>query len=138
MLSVLTDRGQHFAVLADGALVEGPRGGALAVDDAAGDGQPVHPPELDPVVAEPLQVRGGLERPLHHQHHQIMDARLYVTACPHTRPCCDRQTTKGMNAQLMTTCLQLEGQGGRLAGAVELHRPDVVRPRRDDHRHRAS
>ena len=56
--------GQDFAVLADGALVEGPGRGALAVDGAAGDGEPVHPPELDPVVAEPLQVRRGLERPL--------------------------------------------------------------------------
>ena len=57
--------GQDFAVLADGALVEGPRGGALAVNDAACDGEPVHPPELDPVVAESVQVRRGLERPLH-------------------------------------------------------------------------
>ena len=56
---------QHFAVLANGTLVERPRGGALAVNDATGDGEPVHPPELNPVVAEPFQVRGGLERPLH-------------------------------------------------------------------------
>jgi hypothetical protein len=46
------------------AVAEGPGRGALAVDDAAGDGEPRHRLEPDPVVVERIHVRSGLERAL--------------------------------------------------------------------------
>jgi hypothetical protein len=72
--------GEDFAVLADGALVEWPGGGALAVDGAAGHGEPLHPPELDPVVAKPFQVRRSLERALHPSsiHHPSSRVRIIL------------------------------------------------------------